>query len=62
MNSRFVEVLKAYWKRLQQLRSAAMAAARTGNTRDSYLYADINSFGHGIRKLHEFTFDYIGSL
>ena len=39
-----------------------MAAARTGNVRDSVLDADINSFGHGTRKLHKLTFDYLGSL
>ena len=39
-----------------------MAAARTGNARDSVLGADINSFGHGISKLYKLTFDYTGSL
>jgi len=38
-----------------------MAAARTDNTGDSVLNADINSFGHGITKLHKNTFDYLGS-
>ena len=39
-----------------------MAAARTDNAGDSVLDADINSFGHGITKLHKLTFDYLGSL
>ena len=60
--SRFGEALKAERQRLQQLRSAAMAAARTGNASDSVLGADINSFGHGISKLYKLTFDYTGSL
>ena len=62
MGSRFGEALKAEWQRLQQLRSAAIAAARTDNTKDSVLDADINSFGHGISKPHKLTFGYIGSL
>ena len=38
-----------------------MAAAGTENARDLVLGADINSFGHGISKLHKLTFGYIGS-
>ena len=38
-----------------------MDAVRTDNARDSVLDADNNSFGHGIRRLHKLTFDYIGS-
>ena len=60
--SRFGEALKAEWQRLQQLRSAAMAAAGLDNAGESVLDADTNSFGHRIRKLHKLTFDHTGSL
>ena len=58
--SRFGEALKAEWQRFQQLRSAAMAAARVDIARDSVLDADINSFGHGVPKPRKLAFDYTG--